>query len=83
MDNTEKRMAPFIDATGSRAGALLGDVKHDPLQSGGLGTPPHLRVEAGAIHQSNKGVLFIDEIASLKINWQQEILTAMQEKQFL
>lgn len=82
VDNTEKRMAPFIDATGSRAGALLGDVKHDPLQSGGLGTPPHLRVEAGAIHQSNKGVLFIDEIASLKINWQQEILTAMQEKRY-
>jgi Lon-like ATP-dependent protease len=82
VDNTEKRMAPFIDATGSRAGALLGDVKHDPLQSGGLGTPPHLRVEAGAIHQSNKGVLFIDEIASLKINWQQEILTAMQEKKY-
>lgn len=82
VDNTEKRMAPFIDATGSRAGALLGDVKHDPLQSGGLGTPPHLRVEAGAIHQSNKGVLFIDEIASLKLNWQQEILTAMQEKRY-
>ena len=82
VDNTDKRIAPFIDATGSRAGALLGDVKHDPLQSGGLGTPPHLRVEAGAIHQSNKGVLFIDEIASLKLNWQQEILTAMQEKRY-
>jgi len=50
--------------------------------SGGLGTPPHLRVEAGAIHRANKGVLFIDEIASLKINWQQELLTAMQEKKY-
>ena len=50
--------------------------------SGGMGTPAHLRVEAGAIHRANKGVLFIDEIASLKINWQQELLTAMQEKRY-
>jgi len=82
VDNSDRQTAPFIDATGSRAGALLGDIKHDPLQSGGLGTPAHLRVEAGAIHQANRGVLFIDEIASLKLNWQQEILTAMQEKKY-
>ena len=50
--------------------------------SGGLGTPSHLRVEAGAVHRANKGVLFIDEIASLKLNWQQELLTAMQEKKY-
>lgn len=82
IDNSDKGTAPFIDATGTRAGSLLGDIKHDPLQSGGLGTPAHLRVEAGAIHEANKGVLFIDEIASLKLNWQQEILTAMQEKRY-
>ncbi|MCX6774428.1 MAG: ATP-dependent protease LonB [Candidatus Micrarchaeota archaeon] len=82
VDNTGKKFAPFVDATGAKAGALLGDVKHDPLQSGGLGTPAHLRVEAGAIHKANKGVLFTDEIASLKLNWQQEILTAMQEKKY-
>jgi Lon-like ATP-dependent protease len=82
VDNSEKSTAPFLDATGSRSGSLLGDIKHDPLQSGGLGTPPHLRVEAGAIHQANKGVLFIDEIASMKLNSQQEILTAMQEKKY-
>ncbi|MFH1785740.1 MAG: ATP-dependent protease LonB [Candidatus Micrarchaeota archaeon] len=82
IDNSDRSTAPFVDGTSSRAGSLLGDIKHDPLQSGGLGTPPHLRVEAGAIHQSNKGVLFIDEIAAMKINWQQEILTAMQEKKY-
>lgn len=82
VDNTEKSTAPFVDATGSKAGALLGDCKHDPLQSGGLGTPAHLRVESGAVHRANKGVLFIDEIASLKMNWQQELLTAMQEKKY-
>ena len=82
VDNTGKHTAPFIDGTGTKAGALLGDVKHDPLQSGGLGTPAHYRVEAGAIHRANKGVLFIDEIASLKLNWQQELLTAMQEKRY-
>ncbi len=82
VDNTGRTTAPFVDATGVKAGALLGDVKHDPLQSGGLGTPAHLRVEAGAIHQANKGVLFIDEIAALKYNWQQEILSAMQNKKY-
>lgn len=82
IDNKDKKMAPFIDATGARAGALLGDVKHDPLQSGGLGTPPHLRVEPGAIHKASRGVLFIDEVASLKPKSQQELLTAMQEKKY-
>lgn len=82
VDNSGNKTAPFVDATGSKAGALLGDVKHDPLQTGGLGTPPHLRVESGAIHKANKGVLFIDEIASLKYNWQQELLTSMQEKKY-
>ncbi len=82
VDNTGNKTAPFVDATSSKAGSLLGDVKHDPLQSGGLGTPAHLRVESGAIHRASKGVLFIDEIASLKYNWQQELLTAMQEKKY-
>lgn len=82
VDNSGRKAAPFVDATGSKAGALLGDVKHDPLQSGGLGTPAHLRVESGAIHRANKGVLFIDEVASLKARSQQELLTAMQEKKY-
>ena len=82
VDNSGRKNAPFVDATGSKAGALLGDVKHDPLQSGGLGTPAHLRVEGGAVHRANKGVLFIDEVASLKPRSQQELLTAMQEKKY-
>ncbi len=73
---------PFIDATGSQAGALLGDVKHDPFQSGGLETPPHQRVEVGAIHEAHKGVLFLDEINMLKMSSQQSLLTAMQERRF-
>ena len=50
--------------------------------SGGLGTPAHLRVEPGMIHRTHKGVLFIDEIASLTQRSQQELLTAMQEKKY-
>lgn len=81
--NTEdKESAPFVDATGAHAGALLGDVRHDPFQSGGLGTPPHERVECGMIHKANKGVLFIDEVGTLKPKSQQELLTSMQEKKF-
>ncbi len=82
VDNSGRTTAPFVDATGNKAGALLGDVRHDPLQSGGFGTPAHLRVESGAIHRANKGVLFIDEVSSLKMRSQQEILTAMQEKKY-
>lgn len=50
--------------------------------SGGLGTPAHLRVEGGAIHKANKGVLFIDEVSSLDARAQQELLTAMQERKY-
>ena len=74
--------APFIDGTGSHAGALLGDVRHDPFQSGGLETPSHDRVEAGGIHKAHKGVLFIDEINTLTPHSQQSLLTAMQEGEF-
>lgn len=74
--------APYVDATGSHAGALLGDVRHDPFQSGGLETPTHLRVEPGAIHRANKGLLFIDEINVLRLDSQQALLTAMQDKKY-
>ncbi len=73
---------PFVDATGSQSGALLGDVRHDPFQSGGYETPAHHRVEVGAIHQAHRGVLFIDEINMLRLSSQQSLLTAMQEKKF-
>ncbi|MEK6975501.1 MAG: ATP-dependent protease LonB [Candidatus Thermoplasmatota archaeon] len=74
--------APYVDATGSHAGALLGDIRHDPFQSGGLETPTHLRVEPGAIHRANKGLLFIDEINVLRLDSQQALLTAMQEHKY-
>ncbi|MCU0631511.1 MAG: ATP-dependent protease LonB [Methanolinea sp.] len=82
VSNDTTTTAPFIDATGSHAGALLGDVRHDPFQSGGLETPSHDRVEAGAIHRSHKGVLFIDEINTLTPHSQQNLLTALQEGEF-
>ncbi len=82
VSNTGKEIAPYIDATGAHAGALLGDVRHDPFQSGGLETPAHDRVESGAIHKAHKGVLFIDEINTLRIESQQNLLTALQEREF-
>jgi len=82
VSNYNKQQAPYIDATAAHAGALLGDVRHDPFQSGGLETPAHDRVEAGSIHKSHKGVLFIDEINILGIESQQSLLTALQEKEY-
>ena len=82
ISHTPDDMPSFIDATGSHAGALLGDVKHDPFQSGGLETPAHERLEPGAIHKASKGVLFIDEINVLRIESQQSLLTALQEGEF-
>ena len=79
-ENEER--APYIDGTGAHAGALLGDVRHDPFQSGGLETPAHERVEGGSIHKAHKGILFIDEINLLRIESQQSLLTAIQEKAF-
>jgi len=82
VDNYKRKQAPFNDATGAHAGALLGDVLHDPFQSGGLGTPAHERVVAGMIHKSHMGVLFVDEIATLQPYTQQELLSSLQEKKF-
>ncbi|MFP4654431.1 MAG: ATP-dependent protease LonB [Methanohalobium sp.] len=82
VSNYNKEHAPYIDATGTHAGALLGDVRHDPFQSGGMETPAHDRVESGDIHKSHKGVLFIDEINTLNIETQQNMLTALQEKEY-
>ncbi|MEM4263312.1 MAG: ATP-dependent protease LonB [Candidatus Woesearchaeota archaeon] len=82
VDNFGRQTAPFWDATGAHAGALLGDILHDPLQSGGLGTPAHERVVAGMIHKANMGVLFVDEIATLEPATQQELLTALQEGKY-
>ncbi|PSP90812.1 ATP-dependent protease LonB [Halobacteriales archaeon QS_4_69_34] len=82
VNNAEKATAPFEDATGAHAGALLGDVRHDPFQSGGMETPSHDRVEPGAIHKANKGVLFVDEINTLDIRSQQKLMTAIQEGEF-
>jgi Lon-like ATP-dependent protease len=82
VDNNGKKTAPFVDATGAHAGALLGDVRHDPFQSGGLETPSHERVECGAIHRAHKGVLFIDEVNILRLESQQSLLTALQEGEY-
>jgi len=82
VDNFNQKLAPFYDATGAHAGALLGDVLHDPFQSGGLGTPANQRVVAGMIHKAHLGVIFIDEIATLDPRTQQELLSALQERKF-
>ncbi|MFH1916514.1 MAG: ATP-dependent protease LonB [Nanoarchaeota archaeon] len=82
VDNFDKKHVPFYDATGAHAGALLGDVLHDPFQSGGLGTPSHERVIAGMIHKAHMGVLFVDEIATLEPATQQELLTSLQEGKY-
>jgi len=82
VDNNSKKKAPYVDATGAHAGSLLGDVRHDPFQSGGLETPSHERVECGSIHKAHRGVLFIDEVNTLRPESQQSLLTALQEGEY-
>ena len=38
-------------------------------------------MEPGAVHRANKGVLYIDEIRMLRMEEQQALLVAMQEKE--
>lgn len=82
VSHTPDEMPPFIDATAAHSGALLGDVRHDPFQAGGLETPAHDRVEAGSIHKAHKGVLYVDEINTLGLQSQQHLLTAIQDHKF-
>lgn len=82
IDNSESETAPFKDATSAHDGALLGDVRHDPYQSGPRSTSPHKRIESGMIHEASKGVLFLDEINTLSIRNQQNLMTAIQEGEF-
>ncbi|HUR85479.1 MAG TPA: ATP-binding protein [Solirubrobacteraceae bacterium] len=79
IDRTGQQRAPFVDATGAQAGGLLGDVRHDPFQSGGFESQPHELVEPGAVHRAHGGVLFVDEITSLTMESQQRLLTALQQ----
>lgn len=72
----------FIVATGASETELLGDVRHDPYGGHpGVGTPPYLRVVAGAIHEAHEGVLFVDEVSSLQYA-QRYLFTAMQERKY-
>ncbi len=73
----------FVQATGSTATELLGDVEHDPY--GGhpdIGVPHYKRVVPGAVHLAHEGVLYIDELSTLSYKLQRSILTAMQDKKF-
>jgi Lon-like ATP-dependent protease len=80
VDN-EKKMAPFIDATGHGSAQLFGSIAWDPLQTGGLGTPEHQRVTAGDVHRANLGVLFIDEIKNLNPDETVTLLTVLEDGQ--
>ena len=53
VDNFRQKQAPFFDATGAHAGALLGDVLHDPFQS---------------LNGSNKLTIIDDKNAQKNIN---------------
>ncbi len=52
VDNFGKKQSPFWDATGAHAGALLGDVLHDPLQSFFTSEKLHI-FEKGKLEERN------------------------------
>lgn len=72
----------FVQASGNTETELLGDIRHDPY--GGhphLGTPTYMRIIPGAVHEAHEGILFIDELSTLR-ETQRFLLTSMQERQF-
>ncbi|MFX1513411.1 MAG: S16 family serine protease [Promethearchaeota archaeon] len=79
VDNRDRELPPVIEVTGANTSELLGSIRHDPYQSGGLATPAHLRVEAGAIHRAHLGVLLVDEIRSMDVRILDYLLTAWEE----
>jgi len=64
VDNYGKKTAPFYDATGAHAGALLGDVLHDPFQS---------------LSSSNK-ITIIDDKSKLKTITSNELIDNLFKK---
>jgi len=80
--NDGKETAPMSTGPEHTRGHFWATYGTTRFKSGGLETPAHDRVEAGAIHKANKGVLFIDEINTLRIESQQHLLTALQEGEF-
>lgn len=67
IDNAEKKKAPFLDATGAHAGALLGDVLHDPLQS--LESSNRVRKKGG------KKVTLASEVNKLLKKYKNKLIT--------
>ncbi len=72
----------FVQVSGASETELLGDVKHDPYgDHPDVSVQPYKRVVPGAIHEAHEGVLFVDELSTLR-DLQRYLLTAMQEKKF-
>src|SRR3989344_2840400 len=69
VDNYGNKQAPFYDATGSHAGALLGDVLHDPFQS--FFTIQKLQIKSGA---GIKAVNINEQIDSIMNKYNSKIL---------
>ena len=72
----------FVPVSGGSETELLGDVKHDPYgDHPEVSVQPYKRVVPGAVHEAHEGVLFVDELSTLR-DLQRYLLTAMQEKKF-
>ena len=75
-------LPPFVDATATLSApssATSATTRSSPV----AWKPLHTTVfEPGAIHRAHKGVLYIDEINLLRLEEQQALLTAMQDRAF-
>ena len=70
----------FVDMTQGNTSQMFGSIQHDPWQSGGLGTPTHHRMQAGAIHKADGKILYADEFKNFLFNEQMviEFLTPLE-----
>ncbi|MBI5226441.1 ATP-binding protein [Candidatus Micrarchaeota archaeon] len=69
VDNSKSATAPFMEATGARAGALLGDVRHDPFQTFFPSTQVTMVTETGLMTES------MDDVVDVLMSYKEDVLT--------
>ena len=78
VDRNPETMEYYKNVTVVSDAALFGEIEWDALQ-GNLGIPPHQRTFAGAVHDADKVILYVDEGRNLSASQIIKLLTVMED----